>query len=164
MKMRDLEEEESKSYGAIPRTLDRLAFRFLIGQVTEYVMNQITNDWEACKQAISYDIYGEFTQEGYDCELLLRYSLPCKHYLLRPYLAGIPIPKELFHHWWLNGPPISTVLIPWKPHFSAPLTPSHTSQRLNDITTSGLQALDARDNLTGLAKAIISLLRQRRRY
>ena len=31
MKMRDLEEEESKSYGVIPRTLDRLAFRFFIG-------------------------------------------------------------------------------------------------------------------------------------
>jgi hypothetical protein len=38
MKMRDLEKEESKSYGAIPRTLDRPAFRFLIGQVTEYAM------------------------------------------------------------------------------------------------------------------------------
>jgi hypothetical protein len=48
MKMRDLKEEESKSYGAIPRTLDQPAFRFLIGQVTEYAMNQITNDWEAC--------------------------------------------------------------------------------------------------------------------
>jgi hypothetical protein len=30
---------------------------------------------------------------------------------------------------------------------------SHTSQRLNDITASGLQVLRARDNLTGLAKA-----------
>lgn len=30
---------------------------------------------------------------------------------------------------------------------------SHTSQRLNDITASGLQVLRARDNLIGLAKA-----------
>jgi hypothetical protein len=43
--------------------------------------------------------------------------------------------------------------MPWKPHYSAPLAPSHTSQRLNNITTSGVQALDTRDNLTGLAKA-----------
>lgn len=82
MKMRDLEEEESKSYGAIPRTLDRPAFRFLIGQVTEYAMNQIANDWEACKQAVSTDTHRELAEEGCGCELLLRYSLPCKHYLL----------------------------------------------------------------------------------
>jgi hypothetical protein len=74
MKMRDLE-EKGKSYGAIPRTLDRPAFRFLIGQVTEYAMNQITNDREACKRAISSDTYGELAEEGCYCELLLRYSL-----------------------------------------------------------------------------------------
>jgi hypothetical protein len=44
MKIRDLEKEKSKSYGAIPRTLDRPAFRFLIGQVIEYIINQIAND------------------------------------------------------------------------------------------------------------------------
>jgi len=30
---------------------------------------------------------------------------------------------------------------------------SRTSQRLSDVTASGLQVLRARDNLTGLAKA-----------
>ena len=43
IKIRDLEKEESKNYNTIPRTLDRSTFRFLIGQVTEYAMNQITN-------------------------------------------------------------------------------------------------------------------------
>jgi hypothetical protein len=33
--------------------------------------------------------------------------------------------------------------MPWKPRYSVPLTPSHTSQRLNDITTIGLQTPDA---------------------
>jgi len=42
--MRDLEEKESKSYSAIPWTLDQLVFRFLIGQVTEYAINQIANN------------------------------------------------------------------------------------------------------------------------
>jgi len=86
---------------------------------------------------------------------LLRYSLPCKHHLLRACLAGIPIPVTLLHpRWQLNGPPISTAFVPWKPQYSIPPTPiSHTSQRSNDITASGLQVLRARDGLTGLARA-----------
>ena len=82
MKMRDLEEEESKNYGAIPRTLDQQAFRFLIGHVSEYAINQIADDWEACKQAISSDTHEQLPLEDRGCELLLRYSLPCKHHLL----------------------------------------------------------------------------------
>ena len=42
--------------------------------------------------------------------------------------------------------------MPWKLHYSAPLAVPYASQRLNDITISGLQVLDARDNLIGLAK------------
>jgi hypothetical protein len=91
-------------------------------------MNQITNDWEACKQAISSDTHRELAEEGCDCELLVRYSLPHKHYLLRSCLAGILIPKELLDlRWWLNGPPISTIRVPWKPHYPAPLAAHHTS-------------------------------------
>jgi hypothetical protein len=66
----------------------------------------------------------------------------------------MPIPRSLFHpRWWLNGPLISKTFAPWKPHYhdSAPTLP--TSQRLNDITATGLQVLTARDGLTGLARA-----------
>jgi hypothetical protein len=44
MLLRDLDEEESKSYGPTLRTLDLRAFSSLISQVTEYAMNRITND------------------------------------------------------------------------------------------------------------------------
>ena len=97
MKMRDLEEEESKSYNIIPRTLDRPAFRFLISQVTKYAINRIANNQKAYKQAISSDIYRKLAEEGCDYKILIRYSLLYKYYLLRPYLAGISILKELFH-------------------------------------------------------------------
>ena len=47
--LRDLDEEESKSYGSTPRTLDLRAFSAVIGQVAEWAINRVTEDWEACK-------------------------------------------------------------------------------------------------------------------
>ena len=100
MVLRDLEEEESKSYGSVPRILDFQAFSFLMGQITEYAMNLVANDWEACKQAVSLGIYEEIALEDCDCELLLRYSLSCKHHLLRACITGTPLPRSLFHPRW----------------------------------------------------------------
>jgi hypothetical protein len=85
---------------------------------------------------------------------LLRYSLPYKHHLLRACVASAPIPRSLFYpRWWLNGPLISKAFIPWKPQYLESTPAVYTSQRLNNITATGLQVLSARDNLTGLAKA-----------
>jgi hypothetical protein len=56
MQLKDLDEEESKSYGSTPRTLDLRAFSAVIGQVTEWAINRVAEDWEACKQAISTGI------------------------------------------------------------------------------------------------------------
>ena len=53
IQLKDLDEEESKSYGSIPRTLDLRTFNVVIGQVTEWAINRVVEDWEACKQAIS---------------------------------------------------------------------------------------------------------------
>jgi hypothetical protein len=49
MLLRDLDEEESKSHGSTPRTLDLRAFNVAIGQVTEWAINRVAEDWEACK-------------------------------------------------------------------------------------------------------------------
>jgi hypothetical protein len=116
MLLRDLDEEESKSHGSTPRTLDLRAFNAVIGQVTEWAINRVAEDWEACKQAISTGTDQQLASEQCECELLLRFSLPCKHHLLHACTTGVPIPKSLFHpRWWLNGPPISKAFTPWKP-------------------------------------------------
>jgi hypothetical protein len=115
MLLRDLDEEESKSYGLRPRILDLQSFSALRGRVTEWAIIRIAVDWEACKQAVSTGNTEVIANTECSCELLLRFSLPCKHYLLRAYTTGTPIPTSLFHpRWWLSGPPISKALIPWK--------------------------------------------------
>jgi hypothetical protein len=113
MLLRDLDEEESKSYGPTPRTLNLQSFKILKGQVTEWAMNYIAEDWEACKQAVSTGTTKIIANEECSCELLLRYSLPCEHHLLQACVTGTPIPRSLFYsRWWLNGPPISKTFTP----------------------------------------------------
>ena len=52
-----------------------------------------------------------------DCEVLLRFGIPCQHHLRRAFLENSPIPKTLLHpRWWLNGPDIlSTNWVPFYP-------------------------------------------------
>ena len=64
--LKDLDEEESKSYGALPRSLDLRTFSSLTGQVTEYALNRIAADWEACKQAVSAGAHTELAAETTD--------------------------------------------------------------------------------------------------
>src|SRR5256714_3720979 len=91
--------------------------------------------------------------EECQCELLLCYSLPCKHHLLHACAAGIPVPRSLFHpRYWLNGPPILKSFLPWKPHYITPRE-SAIQPRSSEISSLGQQVMQAQDTLTGLAKA-----------
>jgi hypothetical protein len=63
-------------------TFNFRSFRSVDAQVLRYALSLIANDWKAYKQAVSTGITIIITKEAYNCELLLRYSLPCKHHLL----------------------------------------------------------------------------------
>ena len=95
--LQDLEKVESESYGVLPRTFDLGVFPLLTGQITRFAMDKIAQDWEACKLAASTGTTENIANEDCSCELLLRYSLPCKHHLLLAAQTGKPIPKSLFH-------------------------------------------------------------------
>ena len=90
--LEDLAELESKSYGPSIATLDLQPFRPVIGQVTQYALKMVSGDWEEYKQAVGSGTANLIAAEECDCELLLRYSLPCKHYLLYTYKTSLPIP------------------------------------------------------------------------
>jgi hypothetical protein len=113
MLLRDLNEEESKSYEPRSHIFNLQSFSALRGRVTEWAIIHIAVDWKACKQAINTDNTKIIANIECSCEFLLRFSLPYKHYLLRAYITGIFISTSLFHfRWWLSDPPISKALIP----------------------------------------------------
>jgi hypothetical protein len=137
--LRDLDALESESYRAFPRSFDLQAYSLLIGQVTKFAMEKVTQDWEACKQAVSSGITEIIANEQCSCELLLRFSLPCKHHLLQAARTGQPIPVSLFHpRWRLNGPPITKSFTPWKPSYGISTEAAYESRRANEITSSTL--------------------------
>jgi len=83
--LQDLEKVESESYGVLPRTFDLGVYTLLAGQITRLEL------------AVSTGTTENIANEDCSCELLLRYSLPCKHHLLLAAQTGKPIPKSLFH-------------------------------------------------------------------
>jgi hypothetical protein len=117
-------------------------------------MEKVAKDWETCKQAVSSGTSEDIANEQCSCELLLRFSLPCKHHLLQAAQTGQSLPVSLFHpRWRPNGPPITKSFTTWKPSYGISTEIAYDSRRASDITSSTLQARLAGDALTALAKA-----------
>lgn len=163
-KFRELAAEEAESGSKLPRTLDQGPFRYLSDTITFYAINKISSEWEDTKKGLSDGTLRPTTSPCSTCELLIRFGLPCRHYLVAPCHDGIPIPRSLFHpRWWINGEKIQ--IATWTPSyrtFALPLSPPRPgpappiappiSPRRNEFTRRGLQTLEARDGLQGYAR------------
>jgi hypothetical protein len=108
----------------------------------------IASEWEDTKVQVDQDLL--YSIPSCQCELLLRYGLPCRHYLQEIYRNGVPIPRSLCHpRWWIFGPTIR--FSNWQPSvytFSLPISPPR-----NAVTQSAQRLIDLRDTLQGEAKA-----------
>ena len=95
-----------------PRLAQSYIFSSLRYKVTSYAIAKIEKEWADLSDIIKTGLHLGDCQ----CELLLQFGLPCKHYLLRAYQMGDPIPRSLLHpRWWLNGPLICRTN--WKPEY-----------------------------------------------
>ena len=75
----------------------------MVDSVTSFAIDKLRSEWKVTDTAIA----NQDTLEPCDCEILLQYSLPYKHFLLEVAQGGSPIPRSLLHpRWWLNGPVI----------------------------------------------------------
>ena len=124
-------------------TSDR--WSFLIGSVSKLALAKAKEEWAKLP---SFESEAEVTGTNLidcSCELLLRYGLPCKHYLLQAYQTGQPLPRSLLHpRWWLDGPAITAVN--WQP------TCGHEKQVVlspkgKDIASAAVQLIEGRDAL-----------------
>jgi hypothetical protein len=99
---------ESQEGKNLPRTLDFKAFTYLVDHITIFAISKISAEWEATKVAIINNSLLPIFITCTECELMLRYSLPCRHHLAQACLTGQPIPKSLVHpRWWIHGPKIT---------------------------------------------------------
>jgi hypothetical protein len=163
-KLKQLSEEEARNGSKLPRTLDSQAFILLADTVSFFAILKIPSVWEATKDEMNTGVLRPKAACS-QCELVIRFGLPCKHYLALPFQDGAPIPRSLLHpRWWINSEPVR--LTHWKPlyhTFSLPILPPRNAPQLpqslyisplrNQITRIGLQVLEARESLTGYARA-----------
>lgn len=94
---RKLRAMEERSRIDRPRAAEFNAFSVVIGKVTTYAIEKTNPEWIAVKALVA-----AATAEGEDlptraellcdCELYIRFALPCCHYLLRACVEGFPIP------------------------------------------------------------------------
>jgi hypothetical protein len=97
--------------------LDMNAFRDLVNVVSIDAIRRIEKEWILLHELTDEAGTTDINLEPCECELLLRFSLPCKHHLLQACQSGIPLPKSLVHpRWWLKGPTIRSDV--WKPSYT----------------------------------------------
>jgi hypothetical protein len=100
-----LREDEDKSRVDSPRLLDRVAFKAYIGKVTLYALSMLAPEWEAAKTLSDSEREALDALDGpkcmLACQLPVRYSLPCRHWLYWASQMGISIPLSLSHPRWL---------------------------------------------------------------
>jgi hypothetical protein len=105
-----LEHSEDKALTKYPRLLqiDHWAFSLLKCRITFYAAEMIEEEWNGMKREIERSV--DHTIEGTlpcQCHILLRFGLPCRHYLQRSFFSGEALPRSLVHpRYWLRGPVI----------------------------------------------------------
>jgi hypothetical protein len=86
------------------------------------------------------------------CELLHRFGLPCKHYLLRAFRQGQPIPRSLVHpRYWLRGPVIYSAN--WQPTYVEDEAEAYDELERPEMGSTGQQIMELRDQMKPEEKA-----------
>jgi hypothetical protein len=140
--LKELLMDEDKAQANTAILLDRHAFRHLIGSVSLDALKRIEVKWQHVTQMVAN---GAIDIGPCECELLYRYGLPCKHYLLRAAQSGEALPRILLHpRWWLHGPVVQQ--LDWQPQYRQ----SHiivVSPPRRSLTGSTHNLLEFRDSL-----------------
>ena len=100
------------------RLIDSSFFQLVMYRLTEYALKLVMVEFTVAKSMLdeleqkgeSYDFYPSIGCEK-ECQLPLRYGLPCMCWLAHFYLLEEPVPANLFDpRWFFDGPPHLTDL------------------------------------------------------
>jgi hypothetical protein len=89
----------------MPQLLDIVAFSVVKSKLTHYALELAFAKWSVMKQ-LANDIKDRKEEEFkldpnigclFSCELLIRFSLPCRHWMYASVVKECPLPLSLFH-------------------------------------------------------------------
>ena len=102
----------------LPRLFDRSAFRKVLGRITHFALEAVSREWEAVKEIAEKarrdeeggrEAFAELKAEAEggegdicvcQCEIKVRFSLPCRHLMWPRHRDKEPLTAELFHPRW----------------------------------------------------------------
>lgn len=141
--LKDIEADEAPATTSYSRLAQSSAFTSLRLKVSRKATELIEQEWSQLVQATAKGEDLSIAQQPCECQILLRYSIACRHHLYRSFHENIPIPITLLHpRWWLHGPPITQPN--WQPFY-----PTITSSAPPSSISTSLSAVikDIRNNL-----------------
>ena len=105
----------NRQWNSRPRLLDLDAFSEVGDLLTHYCLDLMMTEWSNTKimglaieageeEAFDFDL--ENPRCPLACELPLRYSLPCKHWMYPAFVDSCQLPLSLFHPRWLFDGPV----------------------------------------------------------
>jgi hypothetical protein len=98
-----------------PTLIDLKVFAKARSKLTHYAINKTMAEWRATKDFVDAINSGDKDPFEFkevirclcECELPLRFGLPCKHWMLLFYLRREPLSLSLFYpRWLLDGPAV----------------------------------------------------------
>ena len=148
----DLATDEDSSRTRAAGAVDMRFFKSLVGSVTIYAINKIRAEWNYVLRSIAnQEVLGPC-----ECEILRRYSLPCKHWLYQIAQTGASIPRSLLHpRWWLSGPVVRCGAWgdqSWSPQYTEEVEEQQEvalilSPKRNDVYRAVAEVLEQRERL-----------------
>jgi hypothetical protein len=135
----EMKTAEDNSMRRYPRVAEDPLFINLRFRVTEFALTKVALEYSELARAMNET---DADLGPCNCEVLLAFSLPCRHYLLRAWRTNEPLPRSLFHpRWWIRGPPIT--IGGWKPSWETPdvfetttrFAPTFTAEKQEQIAS-----------------------------
>lgn len=144
-----LRTDEDKALMNRSVALDMNFFQHLVGTVSRKAIKLIETEWLVMTALLQQN---QELGECAFCDILNRYSLPCRHYLRHAYEEGISIPRSLVHpRWWVKGPVIRDA--DWKPYYGEQTIIPQTSPPRRDLLSGFHRVLEQRERLDGEDRA-----------
>ena len=100
--------------------MDKLAFRQVLGRLTQYALEKASREWEVVEETAAKaraeeeggaeqlaeleagekEVEGEGKVCQRQCANSIRFGLPCRHIMWPYYREQAPIPAKVFHRRW----------------------------------------------------------------
>lgn len=137
----DMKAEKDNELKKFSRLAQVNIFRDLRMNIPNYALTKVAIEYDnLCRLAPQYPP----EMGDCECEILLRWGLPCIHYLYHYYLTGRAIPRSLCHpRWWIEGGPVQVSA--WAPFTEYVPSPYIARQPL--FTTAEREVLELREQL-----------------